>query len=354
MLLNSKFFNTAVGIILVLLIIYLFILIEPFVNLLTAFATTLLFPIFIATVLYYVTRPFREYMEQKKIPRIISIILIFVAICLCLSFAIIFIWPYLSEQIDSLTAKSPSETLKKLESKTVDIMQIFNITSASNESLRETLIFYLDKVVKYLSENIIFTIGSLTKIASYFVITPLLLFYFLKDDYRMTANMIKAAPTGYKKLCQTFLTDMDSTLEVYISGQVLIAFIVGVLIYFGYLVIGMDYAILLALIAFIFNLIPFCGPFISTIPALIVAFSSGPFMAFKVVVIVLLVHLLDLNLISPRIVGKRLNIHPVTVIILLVASLSIFGFLSIFFITPLYAVTKTFINDLYFEQDLQE
>jgi len=141
---------------------------------------------------------------------------------------------------------------------------------------------------------------------------------------------------------------VDEILSVYISGQVLIAFIVGLLIFIGYWAIGLNYAFLLALLAFVFNLIPFCGPFISTIPALFIGLADSPLMAIKVIAVVLMVHLLDLNLISPRIVGQRLNIHPVTVILLLVASLSVFGLVSLFIITPLYAVLKVLIQDYYF------
>lgn len=353
MWLKSRFFNISIGIILVLAIIYLTIQIEPILNIVFAFATTLLYPIIIALVLYYVTRPFREFMEKKKVPRIVSILLIFILIYLCISFVIIFIWPYVSQQIVAFT-ETPKEKIKELENKTIDIMNIFNITSIPHEQLRETLMFYFRKAITYFSENIIFTISSIAKIASYFIITPFLLFYFLKDDYKMSADIIKTAPRGYKKICKTVLDDIDSTLSVYISGQVLIALIVGFLIYIGYFIIGLNYAILMALLAFVFNLIPFCGPFISTIPALMIGLSVSPFMGFKVIAVVLIVHLLDLNLISPRIVGQRLNIHPVTVILLLVASFSVFGFIGIFIVTPLYAVLKAVIEDLYLEPNSEE
>lgn len=346
MWLKSKFFNVSIGIILVLAIIYLTIQIEPILNIVFAFITTILIPIIIAVVLYYVARPFREFMESKKIPRIISIILIFILIFLCISFIFIFIWPYISQQIVEFTA-TPKEKIKELENKTIDYMNLFNIASIPHEQLRETFTYYFRQVIIYFSQNILLTLSSIAKFASYFIITPFLLFYFLKDDYKMSAKMIKNTPRGYKKIFKTIMDDIDSTLSVYISGQVRIAMIVGFLIYVGYLIIGLNYAILLALLAFVFNLIPFCGPFISTIPALLIGLSISSFMGFKVIVVVLFVHLLDLNLISPRIVGERLNIHPVTVILLLVASFSVFGFIGIFLVTPLYAVLKAVINDLY-------
>ena len=167
----------------------------------------------------------------------------------------------------------------------------------------------------------------------------------------MEQKFLKVIPNSYKKQMKKILNDIDITLSAYISGQVLVALIIGCLIFLGYLIIGFDYAILLAVIAFIFNLIPFGGPIISTIPALFIGLAHSPMMAFKVLLVVIVVHLLDLNLVSPRVVGSRINVHPVTIILLLVASMSLFGFLSMFFIIPAYAVLKTLIIDLW-EMDI--
>lgn len=350
---KNNYFKITTAIILFLAIIYLTILVKPVLNIFFEFITTLLYPIIISVVLYYISRPLRDYIESKKIPRIVAILIIFLIIYLFISFIIMFIWPYISQQIAEFSA-TPKEKLKELENKTVDFMNLFNITALPHEQLRDTLIFYFRQLIKYLTDNLLITLGSIAKIASYFIITPFLLYYFLKDDHSMSTEIVKMAPKGYKKDTKSIVSDVDEILSVYISGQVLIAFIVGGLIFLGYWIIGLNYAFLLALIAFVFNLIPFCGPFISTIPALLIGLADSPLMGVKVVAVILLVHLLDLNLISPRIVGQRLNIHPVTVILLLVASLTVFGLLSLFIITPLYAVLKVLIRDYYLDNGVEE
>lgn len=343
---KNDFFKITTGIIFLLTILYLVIQLKPILNVFIDFISVLLYPIIIAVVLYYILRPLRQFMEKKGIPRILAIIILFFIIYLCISFVIIFIWPYISQQISEFTA-TPKEKIKEIENKTVDFMNLFNITSVTHEQLRETMISYFRQIITYITSNLIFTISSIAKFASYFIITPFLLYYFLKDDNYLSAQIVKIVPAGYKRDAKSIVEDVDEILSVYISGQVLIAFIVGILIFIGYWAIGLNYAFLLAILAFVFNLIPFCGPFISTIPAVFIGLSESPLMALKVVAVVLLVHLLDLNLISPRIVGQRLNIHPVTVILLLVASLSVFGLLSLFVITPLYAVVKVLIQDYY-------
>lgn len=343
---NKKFFKIAVSILLVLLIAFLGFQLFPLLQLAFQFITTLFFPVIIAGVFYYIFRPIVRYFDKKKISRYIAIAFVYLFLFICISILISIVWPYIQQQVSEFSA-FPNEKLKEVENKTVDIMNLFNFYSLSHDQLRQLLLYYLQKITVWVSSGFISNFTSVTKVASYFIITPFILFYFLKDDRQMSQKFLKLVPINYDTETKKIMKDIDDVLSGYISGQVLIALIVGFLIGIGYLIIGLNYAVLLAIIAFIFNLIPFCGPLISTIPALFIGLADSPFMAFKVICVVIIVHLLDLNLISPRIVGLRLNIHPITIILLLVASISLFGFLSLFFIIPLYAVLKTLTLDLW-------
>lgn len=343
---NKKFFKVSVSILLILLIGFMAFQLFPLFKLFFDFILTLFFPVLIAGIFYYIFRPIVQYFDKKQVPRYLSIAIIYLTLFIAITVLTSIVWPYISSQVAAFSA-FPTEKLKEVENKTVDILNLFNFYSLSHEELRQYLLYYLQKITIWITSGFIANFASITKIATYFIITPFILFYFLKDDKKVPHNFGKLVPSGYRVQAKRVLSDIDDTLASYISGQVLVALIVGFLIFIGYLIIGLDYAILLALIAFIFNLIPFCGPIISTIPALLIGLSQSPFMAVKVLLVVGAVHLLDLNLISPRVVGLRLNIHPVTIILLLVASVSLFGFLSLFFIIPAYAVLKTLIMDFW-------
>lgn len=343
---RQKFFKITVGLLLILLIIYLIIQLKPLFILILSFIEALLFPTIIAGVLYYILRPFCEFLEKRKIPRILSISIIYLLFFVILTLTISFLWPFISQQLSEFSS-TPKEKLKEVENKTVDIMNLFNFTALTHEQLRQTLLYYLQKSAELITQNLTLTISSIATIASYFIITPFLLFYFLKDDHQMFLQLNQLVPRLYKKDSKTILQDVDFTLASYISGQVIVSLIVAILIFIGYLVIGLKYAFLLSIIAFIFNLIPFCGPIISTVPALLIGLSHSPLMGIKVLIVVAIVHLLDLNLISPRIVGVRLQIHPVTIILLLVVGISMVGFIGLFLVVPIYAVIKVLIKDIY-------
>lgn len=350
---NKKFFKVSLSILLVLLIIFLGFKLFPLFELIFQFITTLFFPVIIAGVFYYIFRPIVTYFDKKKISRYFSIALIYFLLVLCASIIVSLVWPYVEKQIGEFST-FPKEKLKKVENQTVDIMNLFNFYSLSHEQLREILLYYLQKITVWVSGGVLTNFASVTKIASYFIVTPFILFYFLKDDKHFSERFLMLVPPDYEKETSKILSDIDGTLSSYITSQVLVAIIVAILVFIGYTIIGLNYAFLLAVIAFVFNLIPFCGPIISTIPALLIGLADSPFMAFKVILVVAIVHLLDLNLISPRIVGPRLNVHPITIIILLVACISLFGFISLFFIIPAYAVLKSLVIDLWRMQIIEK
>jgi predicted PurR-regulated permease PerM len=259
---------------------------------------------------------------------------------------IIYIWPYINQQITEFSS-TPKEKIEEIQNKTLDILNFFNITSITREQLKQSLVFYSKQVLKLFTDNIILTLSSITQIASYFIIAPFLLFYLLKDDYKIKEIILNLVSKKYKNEIKKISNDIDLTLSYFIGSQVLVALIVGLLIFMGYWGIGLNYVFVLSFLAFIFNIIPFTGPFISTVPALLIGLAESPSMGLKVIAVVLAVHLLDLNLISPRIVGQKLNIHPVTIIFLLVVTFPLLGLVGLFLITPLYAVLKIVAYDLY-------
>jgi predicted PurR-regulated permease PerM len=343
---KQEFFKIATAAILVLLIFYLSLQILPLIQTTMGIILTLVLPVIFAGIIYYIFRPLRDFLESKKVPRFLTIILIFLIIALALSFLFFFIWPFISQQITEFT-NTPKEKIKAVENKTLNIMNLFNFNSLSQEQLREMLGYYIQQSITFITSNIFVAISSIAQIASYIVVTPFILFYLLKDDHLMSYEVIKMTSDKHKDIVKKILRDIDTTLSVYISGQIVVSIFVSILIFIGYWLAGVHYALLLAWFAFIFNLIPFCGPIISTIPALFIGLSQSSLMGFKVVCVVIIVHLLDINLISPKIVGNRLQIHPVTIILLLVASFSLFGLLGVFLITPVYAMLRTLTWDFY-------
>jgi len=204
----------------------------------------------------------------------------------------------------------------------------------------------IERVIPFLSHSIIVSITSIVNIAALLVVVPFILFYLLKDDRIFYENLIRIVPENHKKNIREVLRDIDSTLSNYLIGQSIVALTIGTLLYIAYLILGLDYALILALFGMITAYIPILGAFIGALPAVFIGLTVSPIMAIKVVIVIIIAQQLEGNLISPQLMGKRMNIHPLVFIILLLAAASVAGFIGMLIVVPVYSVLKVIVKNI--------
>ena len=162
----------------------------------------------------------------------------------------------------------------------------------------------------------------------------------LKDGHKLPGQIVKILPNTYRHEGVKILQDLNNTLSAYIQGQVIVSLFVGVGCYIGYSIIGLNYALVLGLVVAVANIIPYLGPFIGAAPAVIIALLDSPGKALLAALVVTVVQQIDGNFLSPLIIGKRLNTHPLTIILLLIGAGSFGGILGMILAVPTYAVLK--------------
>lgn len=299
------------------------------------FIAIIFVPILVAGIFYYLMRPFVRYLESRHLSRVTSIVIVYFFAIALMALIGIFAVPFIVEQVSILT--DPPK-LEAIQEKTNFLMRI--------PYLEEFFSSTLYKVNNWISSNIIITITTITRFAVLIFITPFLLFYFLKDDQDLYLYFMKNLPVEYQDDARMILSDIDTILSKFISGQVLLAIIMGFLLFLGYLIIGLNHAHILALFATIFFMIPVLGSLIAVIPALLVGLSISTGMALKVALVMMGVIALESNFISPQIMSQRFNIHPVVLILVLLASGALYGILGLFLATPILAIAKVLFYDL--------
>lgn len=179
------------------------------------------------------------------------------------------------------------------------------------------------------------------------ILVPFFLIYMLKDHDRFIPFVASPFSGRRKLFVVNLFKDIDKTLRSYIQGQVTVSFILGMLLLIGYLIIGLDYAVILAMWGMVTNLIPFLGPYLAIIPAIIIALIQKPIMVVYVIIIMTVAQQLEGNVITPNIMGKTLNIHPLTIITVILAAGNLGGFMAILVAVPTYAVVKTIVRNIY-------
>jgi predicted PurR-regulated permease PerM len=260
--------------------------------------------------------------------------------------------PILQKQVNNLVTNTP-ELIDSTRSK-IDDLQHNKWISRFQENKNLNTDKISDKVTHYLStsfsnigRNISGFISVITGIVTVLVTVPFILFYMLKEGEKAPQFVLRLLPAVQRKNGIKILRDLDSALSSYIQGQIIVSACVGVLLFIGYLIIGLDYSLILALIGMFTNVIPFLGPIIAIIPALIVAALTSPFMLAKVLIVMVIAQQIDNHIISPQVMGRSLEIHPLTIISILLVSGSLGGVLGLILAVPFYAVLKVIVQHTY-------
>lgn len=343
---KHRFFKYALGLLLILVNIYLLGRIDFFLVPLRNVLGTIFFPLLISGLLYYLLRPLVNLLVRLRIPRSLAILILFVVL--------LGLFAFISASTGSMLITQATQLYNNAQNyiqiATEKTMEFFNSGSLSFipvEELQQQLTGFLGKLVPILSQSIISGIAAVANFATVLVIVPFILFYLLKDDRLFHKYLLNLIPKKHRANGDDILDDVDKTLSLYIIGQAIMALTVGTLMYIGYLILGLDFALILAIFAFVTAFIPILGAFIGVIPAILVGLTVDPFMALKVLILMIIVQQLEGNLLSPQIMGKRMNIHPLTFIIILLAAASLAGFIGMLIAVPVYAVVKIVGKKIY-------
>ena len=336
---NKRWFQVGVAILLTLLIIYMFMKVKSIFSPLVIVGQAIFLPLLIGGVLFYLSRPLQRWLESKKFPRWASILSIFLVIGLLGWGFYALVGPPLTKQVNAL-AKNAPEIIKEVE-------DFSKYTFAQRDKLPESLQTTIEEATNKIDK---FAVGAGSLLIKFIqnlfqgvfllILVPFFLVYMLKDHEKFAPFVAKFFK-GDKR------TWMRKTLRSYIQGQLFVSFLVGLMLLVGYSVIRLDYAIILALFGMIMNVIPFLGPYIALVPAIIIALIQEPKMAIYVAIIMLVSQQIESNFITPNVMGKSLDIHPLTVITIILAAGNIAGLWGIILGVPTYAVVKSILKNLY-------
>ncbi|MDD9148592.1 AI-2E family transporter [Sporolactobacillus sp. CQH2019] len=347
---QSKYFRFAVWLLLILLILLvgsqLTFILQPIGTLITSLAA----PLIISGLLYYILRPLVQGLMALKIPKVVAILMIYLLAAGAITLLILWIGPLLYAQFLSLVTGMPrlvqqlGYQLDTLQHNKFFIKLHLNDISLVNTS---KISKYLSSLTTSVGNNVLSIIQSVTGTLLIIVTVPFILFYLLKDGEKMPQGIIKLIPEEHREKAVEILADMDQALSGYIQGQMIVLLFDFVFIFIWYSIIGLNYSLILALVIIFTNVIPFIGSFIATVPAVIVAFIQNPILAVYVIIGVVVVQQIEGNVISPMVMGRKLDVHPLTIICLLLAAGNLAGIIGMLLAIPVYAVCKVIVTRTY-------
>lgn len=321
---------------------------EPFIIVFNTIAA----PIIVSLILFYLFNPLVNLMERYRIPRLLGITIIYVAIVGIITLIVNLLIPIIGSQIEEFIKNSPHYLNKITQS--VEKITTNSFLSSYMSQVNDWLESAQKKIPSMLSE---YFDGFGPKLASFaeavsnvgvvIVTTPFILFFMLKDGHRFKDYSTKIMPPKFRKDFHDLLEKMSVQVGSYIQGQIIVSFCIGVLLLIGYSIIGLKYPLVLASIAAVTSVVPYLGPTIAISPAIVIAIITSPWMLLKLVIVWTLVQFFEGHFISPNVMGKTLKIHPLTIIFILLCAGNLMNVVGVIIGIPLYAVLKVLVSHLF-------
>ncbi|GEO69554.1 AI-2E family transporter [Levilactobacillus acidifarinae] len=304
--------------------------------------------IIVAGILFYVLDPFVHLMERRlhiKEGLAITIALVLTIAVLVLIFLNLI--PFLTRQTASMIGSLPQFANDIMHQLNHANQQHHWLTNANLDEINQRVTTYFSKRGWNLLTGTLSSLGNVVTTVSDWIITlitaPLVLFFMLKDGSHFPKFISRVVPTAYRDRFIVMLDQMNVKVSSYIRGQLTVALCVLIIFTTGYSIIGLKYALLLGVIAGPLNLIPYFGSAIALLPALIIGAITSPSMLLGVVIVYLVEWVLETQVLSPLIMGNSLEMHPITIVFVLLAAGKMFGLTGVILGVPGFAVLKVFV-----------
>jgi len=298
-----------------------------------------------AIVLASSIEPAVRFFMRYKIGRIISVLLVYLLIFAFLSVIGVFFLPPILDDAATFLANAP-RIFDSIQFTSFFSSNSFFGTQFANLGPQQ-IIQSLQGTFTSLSGSVFTTVNAFFGgIASFFLII-VFSFYFAVQETGVDDFLRIVTPVEHEEYVLSLWKRSQDKIGKWMQGQVLLGVLVGVMLYLLLTIFGIPYALLLAIIAAVFELIPVFGQFLAALPAIAVAYTSGGFgSAIVVTGIYVLVQLFESNLFYPLVVKKIVGVPPLLVILALLIGAKLAGFLGVLLSVPIAAALQEFVNDI--------
>ncbi|WP_010244190.1 AI-2E family transporter [Peptoniphilus rhinitidis] len=326
--------------------------------------------VIIAVIFAYIIDPLVNYLERKGIKRQFGVIIVYITVILIFAVLIISVIPKTINEISNLLTSLPDmvDTLTKnvndsmseffakfnveLPDNFIDVYKKSNPKVEGNVETPEIVSNILDSITKAVNKLVGNMQESLMKSASnllsklYGLVTGvfrLLLvlifsFYFSVDKEKFTLKLKKAIPNKHRKDVTYLATRIDTALQQFIRGRLLMAIFVGVLTMIYLLILRVDFAIIIGLITCVADIIPYIGPFLGCAPAVLFAFMDSPIKALWVLILFVLIQWVENNILAPKLIGDSTGLSPLIVLISIIIGGGLFGVWGMVISVPITSI----------------
>lgn len=295
-----------------------------------------------------IRRPFKDRNLEKFMPRPLAIVITYLIVFTCVGLMIAYLTPLISDQIRQFTDNLPNYTIA-VQEQFAAVSSRFDQLRISEET-QQQINARIAEILQYIVSGIFLTgfVGAfavdLLTILPWLLLIPILGFFFLKDVFLYRTLFLRCFPSGrWRGSAESILRDVNRTLAAYVQAQLISCVLIGLICTLGFTLIGIDYALLLGVLAGIFEFVPLLGPLtIGTVAVLVALFSENPWIALWTAIFLIALRLVHDYVTYPRIVRDGIHLHPFAVILSVLAGEQLAGIPGVFLSIPVVAILTVF------------
>jgi predicted PurR-regulated permease PerM len=351
---DSKLFKISIAILVTFAIIYIGTQISFVFRPIVAVFEALFLSFLVAGILFYFIYPLSDLLLKYKVPRAISILIVFLVIAGFVLFFSLSIGPILVDEFARLISNLP-QSISQLHTLVLDLREhpvigkLIYLEAINLSKLTERLAGMVSNTISGLTNSLGSIAGVIGSFFTTIMVVPFLLFFMLKEKGQGTLEKLvdRFVPEDYKNSIKRALAEINTKMGAYFQGVGIVCLFVGIMAYISFLIIGLEFALILAIIIGIFNIIPYLGPFIGAVPAALIGLFDSPTMMFYVIISIVIIQQIESLLISPAVMGRKMALNPLVVILVILIAGRLAGLMGISLAVPGFTVLKIIVDRTY-------
>ncbi len=294
--------------------------------------------------------PLIDWLQKKKIPRAVSSLFLFLILIGVIAMVVYLLVPPLIDQIQQLIDVLPGYMENLFE-------KVAELTGYSQEQSMEKAREIVDSLDDRIGSAASSIYGWAASVFGGFVsvvIIFVLAFYFIVEENSFKKFIRSLVPTRHRPYADDLVGRVQKKIGKWLRGQLFLGLVVGVFVFIGLSLLGVEYALVLAILAALLELVPYIGPIVAAIPAVLIAFTQSPVLALIVIALYFVIQQLENHILVPKIMQRVVGLNPLVIILVILVAVQLAGILGAIVAIPVATAISVFLKDLFEERDKKD
>jgi predicted PurR-regulated permease PerM len=300
--------------------------------------------LFVSLILASAFNPWVDWMQKFRIPRALGVLFIYLIMFSVLFFVLYLIIPPIGNQIRDFSENFPAYLDKTLSSY-VGLKEFANEHGILEQF--EQALLNISSYFQTMVGNLFTTVTGIFSVIFSFFLVLVITFYMVVEENAIKKIIWSFAPEKHQPYIMQLVLRMQKKIGLWLRGQLILSFIIFLLTFIGLKILGVNYALTLALIAGLTEFIPYLGPVLAAIPAVFLSFTQSPMLAIFVIILYYIIQLVENNIVVPKLMQKVVGLNPIIIIVVLLIGFKIAGIVGAIISIPAATAINVFLRDVF-------